>query len=257
VPTRDENIASWTNYDWSQRGDDWSSSWGSSRMLWFRTVLPRIFPFLPARHVLEIAPGFGRVTAFLLDHCERLTGVDITERCVDACRERFLGVSKAEFFRNDGLSLECVPDHSIDFAFSWDSLVHVEPAVLESYVRQLAVKLAPGGVAFLHHSNLGDLRDPASGELHLRDTHWRDPHMSSSRMRSFVREATLVLDAQELVQWGHPREIDCFTWFHRPRDGEPVLPEGETFLHPSFLAEIEHSGWLWRNAGRAGRPESR
>ncbi|MGE0142333.1 MAG: class I SAM-dependent methyltransferase [Planctomycetota bacterium] len=257
MPTRDENIASWTNYDWSQRGDDWSSSWGSSRMLWFRTLLPRIFHFLPAQHVLEIAPGFGRITAFLLDHCERLSGVDITERCVDACRERFLGVSKAEFFRNDGLSLECVPDSSIDFATSWDSLVHAEPAVLESYVRQLARKLVPGGTAFLHHSNLGDLRDLGVGESANENTHWRDPNMGGTRMRDFVRRAGLILDAQELVQWGHPQPIDCFTWFHRPRSGEPELPDGETYLHPSFLAEIEHSGWLHRHAGRAGRESAK
>jgi SAM-dependent methyltransferase len=253
MPSREQNVANWSEYDWHDRGDAWSTSFGSSSMLWFRTILPRIFFSLPARNVLEIAPGFGRVTAFLLEHCERYTGVDITPKCVDACRERFRGVTKAEFVRNDGLSLDCVGDGSLDFAISWDSLVHAEPAVLEAYVRGLSAKLSPGGTAFLHHSNLGALRDPATGELSVANPHWRDANMSAVLMRGFVRDAGLVLDAQELVQWGAPAAIDCFSWFHRPRVGEAPLPDADTLVHPSFEAEIGHCAWLWSNAGRASR----
>jgi hypothetical protein len=44
---------------------------------------------------------------------------------------------------------------SVDFAFSFDSLVHAEADVIQAYVEQLASILRPGGAAFIHHSNLG------------------------------------------------------------------------------------------------------
>jgi cyclopropane fatty-acyl-phospholipid synthase-like methyltransferase len=39
-----------------------------------------------------------------------------------------------------------------DFVFSFDSLVHVESDVIENYLTQLAKKLKPNGIGFIHHS---------------------------------------------------------------------------------------------------------
>jgi len=246
---RDANRARWTGYDWSQSGDDWSLGWGSSRMLWFGTILPRVHFLLPAQNLLEIAPGYGRVTAFLLEHCERYTGVDITPRCVEACRERFAGEERARFVLNDGASLEAVADGSVDAALSWDSLVHADPQVLQAYVNALAKKLAPGGRAFLHHSNLGAFVDPLTRKVPFENPHWRDDQMTAALMRRFCAEAGLTLDAQELVQWGCAVENDCFTWLSRPASGaSPTV--GEVWVHPSFGAEIACWGQLFRGPGR-------
>jgi hypothetical protein len=43
---------------------------------------------------------------------------------------------------------------SVDFVFSFDSLVHADAPTLEAYLRELTRVLRPGGVAFLHHSNM-------------------------------------------------------------------------------------------------------
>lgn len=59
---------------------------------------------------------------------------------------------------NDGKSLAMVEDRSVDFAFSFDSLVHVEADVIAAYLNQLGKKLKPGGFTFLHHSNLESYR---------------------------------------------------------------------------------------------------
>ena len=56
---------------------------------------------------------------------------------------------------NDGKSLAMVPDESVNFAFSFDSLVHADLDVLRAYLVELRNKLSPDGVAFLHHSNIG------------------------------------------------------------------------------------------------------
>ena len=49
---------------------------------------------------------------------------------------------------NDGQSLPMVADSSIDLAFSFDSLVHVEDDVMPSYLDELARVLSEDGVAF-------------------------------------------------------------------------------------------------------------
>src|SRR3954469_21448802 len=155
----EENLAVWsTDWDWSTQGDEWSAWWGDTHALWYGALLPRIHAFLPAGTILEIAPGYGRWTQFLKEECERLVAVDLTERCIDACRERFSDATNIEYHVNDGRSLDMVADGSIDFAFSFDSLVHAEADVVGAYVEQLARKLSPDGIGFIHHSNIGGYR---------------------------------------------------------------------------------------------------
>ena len=72
--------------------------------------------------------------------------VDISERCIEACRQRFAAESHIAYHANDGRSLEMVADRSIDFVFSFDSLVHADADVIEDYLRQLGRKLTPNGV---------------------------------------------------------------------------------------------------------------
>ena len=59
---------------------------------------------------------------------------------------------------NDGRSLDMIEDGSVDFAFSFDSLVHADAEVIAGYLRELERKLAPEGVGFVHHSNAGRYR---------------------------------------------------------------------------------------------------
>lgn len=121
MPTIVENLFVWdTAYDWSQSGEEWSGDWGSSRMQWYGSILPRIGAFVPADTILEIAPGHGRWTTFLKDLCKRLIIVDLSETCIDRCRHRFGSCSHISYFVNDGKSLEMVADGSVDFIFSFD-----------------------------------------------------------------------------------------------------------------------------------------
>jgi SAM-dependent methyltransferase len=154
----EKNREVWRTWNWSSRGDEWSAWWGDTPGLWFGALLPRLHGFLPTGTVLEIAPGFGRWTQYLKDLCERLVIVDLTERCIEHCRERFANAANIDYHVNDGRSLAMVPDGSIDFAFSFDSLVHAEADVIADYLTQLARKLRPDGIGFLHHSNIGEYR---------------------------------------------------------------------------------------------------
>src|SRR3954451_7271791 len=139
MPGVDENREVWGgSYPWPEAGDEWSTAWGGTDAQWHCSVLPRVEPFLPASTVLEIAPGFGRWTQYLIPQSGRYIGVDLAQAGVDACRQRFADAPSAEFHVNDGRSLAVADDHSVDLAFSFDSLVHVEDDVIGGYLAELA-----------------------------------------------------------------------------------------------------------------------
>ncbi len=241
MPSIDDNRRSWSSFAWRERGDEWSAAWGGSQSLWRGTLLPRIGSHLPTDHVLEIAPGHGRITQFLLPVCTRYTGVDLVEGCVASCRQRFADVAHAHFVPNDGRSLPGVADASIDFAISWDSLVHVDLEVLTAYLHELARALRPGAHAFLHHSNLGAFRGE-DGKPTIANPHWRDPGVDADAVQHAAITAGLSCVAQELVQWSTPHLQDCFSLLRRPGAGEELAPAPATRRseHPGFAAEMEH-----------------
>ena len=121
MPTVEKNLQQWNaRYAWAQQGDEWSASWGGAEAQWLGAILPRIRAFVPTNTILEIAPGFGRWTNYLKDHCNRLIVVDLTASCIQACQQRFASSSHITYHVNDGISLAMIPDGAIDFVFSFD-----------------------------------------------------------------------------------------------------------------------------------------
>lgn len=235
MPTLATNKQHWDAYDWPQGGDEWSAAWGGSDYVWCAVLLPRLLRFVPAPTVLEIAPGYGRWTQYLKELCDRLIVVDLAAQCIDACRARFADATHITYHVNDGLSLDCVPARSVDFVFSYDSLVHAEAAVVRGYVHQLAEKLTADGVGFLHHSNLAALVPaPAPGQP-PPDIHWRAHDMSAALFVEFCREAGLQCIAQEIVDWGGQAQLDCFSVFTRP--GSRFARPLQVIETPTFMAE--------------------
>ena len=237
MPSIEENKQIWeTTYDWSRRGDEWSGCWGSPRAQWLGCLLPRVFPFLGGR-ILEIGPGYGRWTQFLEAHCESLIGIDLAPSCVEQCEQRFRDCGNLAFKLNDGLRFPMVDDASIDFAFSFDSLVHAESDVLSSYVSELARVLKPGGVAFIHHSNLGAMRPLWWNKLKSRiyrmsfDRHARASSMSADKMREFVDRSGMWCLQQELIPWmtGWPMLLDCMSTIINSPAKECIVIENHRF----------------------------
>ena len=79
----EQNERQWGAYAWSAEGDEWSIRLGGPDYQWFGSLLPRMRELLPAGTILEIAPGYGRWTRYLVHLCDRLIGVDVTARCVE------------------------------------------------------------------------------------------------------------------------------------------------------------------------------
>jgi SAM-dependent methyltransferase len=212
-----------TDYEWIAAGEEWSEPWGGSAAQWFGSILPRVHAALPAETIVEIGSGFGRWSYYLRDRCDQLHLVDPDGQCMDACRRRFGADAKVKYHQNEGDSLAMIPDKSVDFIFSFDSLVHVRKETIETYLRQLPAKLKPNGLAFIHHSNLGEYatslarraralarKDKAPGA-----DHQRDPEMTAKMFRESCRRHRLGIVCQELVNWRGRRLIDCFSTIAR------------------------------------------
>ncbi len=232
MPDISWNQRTWNGaYDWAQAGEEWSGPWGSSAAEWFGTIMPRIGSALPCESVLEIAPGFGRWSRFLHRYCRTYVGVDLSAECVAACKKRFPG---REYYVNDGKSLEAVKGRRFDFIYSFDSLVHADMDAIEAYVPQVIPLLAPGGVAFIHHSNLGAHPGVSYGH--------RSENVSAESFTQLVLGAGGKVLCRERVAWGEIPATDCFTLFCREGDFE-----GAPFT------DLQDAGLLGVEAGIAAK----
>lgn len=252
MPSVDANKAGWdAAYDWTQRGDEWSAEWGGVDMQWYGAVLPRIHVFVPTGVVLEIAPGYGRWTDYLRRLSERMVLVDLAEVCIESCKERFKQETHIEYHVNDGKSLAMVEDGSIDFVYSFDSLVHVEEDVIEAYLSQIASKLKPDGVGMIHHSNLGEcaryfdwvreiprpLRHFLRGVGAIEQHWWRAFSMTAGKFERFADAAGLQCISQEIINWNTRRLIDCISIF--TRQGSRWARPNRVIRNKRFVAEAK------------------
>lgn len=219
MPSKEWNQNVWNEtYPWKQAGDEWSSNWGSAEAQWYGSLYPRFHRYLPAKNILEIGPGHGRWTQFLLHNCSHLDLVDLSTTCINACKKRFQACSNINFHVNDGTSLSMIADHSIDLVFSFDSLVHAEDDVIEGYLKEISKKLTSNGVGIIHHSNLGQYQyfkilraferiSKIKGSSIHEDTRTNDNGKSIGYMAYLKRLFTQFLISAGLVDRTHMRAL--------------------------------------------------
>ncbi|MDR2522146.1 MAG: methyltransferase domain-containing protein [Synergistaceae bacterium] len=233
--TIDRNYDTWNDtYEWVADGDEWSVAWGSQKAQWYGALYPRIAPWLPAESVLEIAPGHGRWTEFLIPlSSKKYRGVDLLPNCADFCKRRFSEAKHASFFTNNGLTLPMIEDRSCDFVFSFDSLVHVELDVLKSYVHEVLRVLKDDGIAFIHHSNAGEYLDLYDENI----PGWRAPTVTASLVKKFIEQEGGYVWLQEKINWIVDECVDCLTLFGREECYEPYFVDNELFMLEAMLTK--------------------
>lgn len=260
MPTVDANKKTWDgDYQWTNQGagtnqgDEWSAAWGGPSMQWYGTILPRIHGFIPTDSILEIACGYGRWTQFLKNMCHKLVVIDLSEECIQACRQRFSECSHIEYHLNDGKSLEMISDASVDFVFSFDSLVHVDEPVLKAYISQLPRILKDEGVAFIHHSNLGEYHPTYSRIRRIpkldgllkrlgvldKTLHWRDSGVSAKTVETLAAEHGMKCISQEVIPWRTKRaNIDCFSTI--VKDTSSLARNNRILRNANFMQEVRN-----------------
>jgi hypothetical protein len=173
--------------------------------------------------------------------------VEKADQCFEACCRRFGNEPRIKIYHNDGHSLSMLPDNSVDFVFSFDSLVHDRRGFIESYLHQLGSKLKVGGKGFFHHSNLGAYANPVRErrptpvvkfleKARILDLqHHRTPTMTADLFRALCEQHGLHCVRQELINWRARRLIDCFSFFVRDRS-QQTKPT-KIIRNPNFMRE--------------------
>lgn len=167
MPTLEENRF-WDSYDWPQDGDEWTDQaayCGMPYSVWKQDVIDAfIVPNVTTNStVLELAMGHGRWTPFLARRARHYIGVDFGPSCVAFCRARFANLSNVEFHLNGGRTIPMAANNSVQFIWSFDSFVHIEPDITAGYMAEFARALSPGGRCVIHHPGTPSFSQRANG----------------------------------------------------------------------------------------------
>ena len=237
------NLRVWdVEYPWTRDGDEWD---GQARLCgqpyedWKRSIVTTfIAPHVSASsRVLEIGPGHGRWSKEIVERCGELVLVDLSPSCLEHCRRLLADREHVHYQQTDGSSLPGIADGSIDFVWSYDVFVHMEAAVVASYLAEIGRVLKPGGRAIVHHAGrrhfflplrflrrMGERATKLYNRLTLGQTGpddgWRSD-VSRLLFRKLARRGGLRFDGQinrwgPRRQFGVPRYRDAITLLSKP-----------------------------------------
>jgi SAM-dependent methyltransferase len=178
---------------WENNGHEWSKSFGTTEDLWNSQIFDKIKEFR-GKKILEIGPGYGRMTQFLSILAGELIVVDLNPLCIEKTRTK-LKHHVLAYFVNDGKSIPKVRDNSQDLVFSFDTFVHIHRNVTEEYIKEIYRILKPGGQAFIHHSWL------YGGSDESRKNSAGRANMSPEEFKQIVEEHNMEVISQNNIQF--------------------------------------------------------
>ena len=155
--TIDINRYRWQNYNWSEFGEEWTESAklykGIDPQKWKQSLINNLMlkNFEKDRIIVEIGSGAGRWTEHLQKIAKKIIVTDITQKSIEICKKRFELKNNVEYkiIKN---GLDFIDDNYIEYVWSYDVFVHINPSDVENYVKDLSRILKPNGLAIIHHS---------------------------------------------------------------------------------------------------------
>ncbi|GHC83626.1 hypothetical protein GCM10007079_24930 [Nocardiopsis terrae] len=242
MPTVEWNRKTWgKTHSWERSGDEWAFMAAYCRQpyeAWKDSLVDTLLaPGAGRGTALEIGPGHGRWTEHLLAHSPKVWIVDVNESCLDRCRERFADRPELNVHHTPGFSMDPVPDSSVDFVWSFDVFVHLDPDVITGYLGEVSRVMAPGASAVVHHAGKPDWtlrlspltrragRPGRVAQRWLSQHRWRDDgnrsDVSPGAFAAWARDAGLTVVGQR-TSWGPEDQYtvdkyrDCVTELRKP-----------------------------------------
>lgn len=163
-------------------------------------------------HIVDLAAGHGRNSAKLEQFAKKITIVDINEQNIAFCKKRFEGDDRFNFINNDGATISELPDGSATFFYTFDSMVHFDYEIVQSYIREAFRVMAPKGLAFFHYSNFTD----APGSSFRDNPHWRNFMSINFFNHMALLEGFEVVESKALP-WGGIADLDGATILRKPK----------------------------------------
>lgn len=146
---------------------------------------------VPGTTVLEIGSGGGRWTQYLA-RAGHLVSVELNAEAFDYLRKRFPDL-RIDTYQTSGFEMHGVAGASIDFLFTFDVFVHLEPEGIGAYLQEIERVLRRGAVAVVHY---GDIRK----DIALRNEGFS--RMTRALMEALIATTNLqVIDHDENIMF--------------------------------------------------------
>ncbi|MEY8482214.1 methyltransferase domain-containing protein [Lachnospiraceae bacterium 48-21] len=184
----------------AERKERLEKFWGENSL--FR----RMFGELNIKRVVELACGRGRHVPFYIQYAQEILLVDILQKNIDYCKERFREESKIKYYINNGYDFGSMRAETYTALFTYDAMVHFEMMDIFQYLKETRRILIKGGRALFHHSNnTEDYRITFSTATHGRN------YMSKDLFAYMANRAGLKVLEQQVFDWNGVVNLDCLT----------------------------------------------
>lgn len=134
-------------YDIAEGGGAMDFFWNENR-----DVYP-LFHTLDLKKVVELACGHERHVPQYIKKAEEIILVDVVQKNINFCKNRFPNENKIKYYANNGYNLCEIEDESCTSLFTYDSMIHFELLDIFNYLKETYRILVHGGKALFHHSN--------------------------------------------------------------------------------------------------------
>lgn len=175
------------------------------------SIFYQMFCSLDLTNVVELACGRGRHVPQYIENAGHITLVDILEKNILYCQERFSNENKISYYINNGYDLQKLESESYTSLFTYDAMVHFESLDVFKYLVETYRILKKGGKALFHHSNnTEDYRASFESARQARS------YMSWDLFAHFADRAGFKVIQQHVIDWYGDKELDCLTLVIRP-----------------------------------------
>lgn len=186
---------------------DAAEDYGHMKIFWEKSSgIFQMFNQLDLTNVIELACGRGRHVGKYIDRASDITLVDILDKNIDICRERFCQYKKVHYYCNNGFNLEQLPSDTYTALFSYDAMVHFEMVDIYEYLKDIYRVLVKGGKVLIHHSNY--------------DKDYKASFINSPHGRSYMNAGVFAYLAfrcgfrvleQRVIPWAGMEGLDCIS----------------------------------------------
>ena len=165
----------------------------------------RLFKELDLTNVVELACGRGRHVEKYMDKAENIILVDILDKNIDFCKERFSNANNIFYYVNNGFNLEKIPTETVSSLFSYDAMVHFEMMDIYEYLKDIYRILQNNGKALIHHSNYSD-----DYKASFENAPNGRSFMSKQLFAYLAYKVGFIVKEQIVIDWG-VKNLDCIT----------------------------------------------
>ena len=180
---------------------DWLNVfWGEN------TLFYQMFKKLDITDVIELAVGRGRHVQKYIDKANSVTVVDIIQKNIDICKERYKNYDNIKYYCNNGYDLSKLSDNSYTAVFSYDAMVHFEMLDIYNYLKEMYRVLKNGGCALIHHSNNhSDYKASFQNAVQGRN------YMSKDLFAYLAYREGFEIVEQHVIDWKPDKDLDCIS----------------------------------------------